>query len=100
MPQRNVNLTDHFDQFIDATIASGRFSNASEIVREALRLLEQREREDEAKLKWLQGAAKEGFDAIEQGDYVSLDSREALNAFLKGIHKEIAPEPTVDDSRG
>ncbi len=42
MPTRNVNLTPHFDQFIDAGISSGRFSNASELVREGLRLLEQR----------------------------------------------------------
>ena len=44
MPTRNVNLTDHFDNFIQARIKSGRFSNASEVVREGLRLLEQRER--------------------------------------------------------
>ena len=58
MPTRNVNLTDHFDRFIEDGIASGRFSNASEIVREGLRLLEQREQEDQAKLKWLRAAVK------------------------------------------
>ena len=44
MPTGNVNLTEHFDRFIEAGITSGRFSNASEVVREGLRLLEQRER--------------------------------------------------------
>jgi len=47
MPTRNVNLTDHLDGFIERGITSGRFSDASEMVREGLRLLEQREQEDE-----------------------------------------------------
>jgi antitoxin ParD1/3/4 len=38
------------------------------VVREGLRLLEQREREDQAKIEWLRTAAKEGFDDIERGD--------------------------------
>lgn len=50
MPTRNVNLTEHFDRFIESGVTSGRFSNASEVVREGLRLLEQREQEDKAKL--------------------------------------------------
>ena len=59
MPTRNVNLTEHFDRFVEAGITSGRFSNASEVVREGLRLLEQREQEDKAKLEWLRATAKE-----------------------------------------
>jgi len=51
MPTRNVNLTEHFDRFIEAGVESGRFSNASEVVREGLRLLEQREKEDRAKIE-------------------------------------------------
>jgi antitoxin ParD1/3/4 len=58
MPTRNVNLTDHFDRFIEAGITSGRFGNASEAVRDGLPLLEQRESEDKAKLRWLRAAVK------------------------------------------
>ena len=43
MPTRNVNLTEHFDKFIEAAVVSGRFSNASEVVREALRLMDDRD---------------------------------------------------------
>ena len=46
MPTRNVNLTEHLDTFIETGVASGRFSNASEVVREGLRLLEHRDLED------------------------------------------------------
>ena len=71
MPTRNVNLTEHFDTFIESAIASGRFSNASEIVRERLRLLEQRELENKAKLEWLRTAAREGFDAADRSDFIA-----------------------------
>jgi len=100
MPTRNVNLTEHFDRFIDAGITSGRFSNASEVVREGLRLLEQREQEDKAKLEWLRGTAKEGFDAIERGDYVTLNSEEQLDAFLNQIHEEVSAELAAERKLG
>jgi antitoxin ParD1/3/4 len=92
MPTRNVNLTEHFDRFIENGITSGRFSNASEVVREGLRLLEQREQEDKARLEWLRAAAKEGFDAADRGDYVALNSEEELDAFLGQIQEEVSAE--------
>ena len=50
MPTRNINLTDHFDRLIKGEVASGRYGNASEVVREGLRLMERRKEEDRAKL--------------------------------------------------
>jgi antitoxin ParD1/3/4 len=100
MPTRNVNLTEYFDRFIEKRITSGRFSNASEVVREGLRLLEQREREDKAKLEWLRAAAKEGFDAIENGDYVALNSEEEIGAFMDQIHEEVSTSLRAERKRG
>ena len=40
MPTRNVNLTDDLDRFVVAKVASGRYVNASNVVRDALRALE------------------------------------------------------------
>jgi antitoxin ParD1/3/4 len=100
MPQRNVNLTEHFDQFIDTNLASGRFSNASEIVREGLRLLEQREREDEAKLEWLRAAAKAGFDDFERGDYVTFHDGKGLDEWMSEIHAEVVVELAADGQHG
>ena len=99
MPTRNVNLTEHFDRFIDAGINSGRFSNASEVVREGLRLLEQRELEDKAKLKWLRAAAKEGFDDIERGDYVTLRSDRDIEEFMRKVGEEASAELKAERSR-
>jgi antitoxin ParD1/3/4 len=89
MSTRNINLTDHFDRFIEAGITSGRFSNASEVMREGLRLLEQREQEDQAKLEWLRSAAKEGFDAVERGDYVTLPSANEVEKFVRQIGQKV-----------
>jgi antitoxin ParD1/3/4 len=92
MPTRNVNLTEHFDRFIEAGITSGRFSDASEAVREGLRLLEQREQEDKAKIEWLRAAAKEGFDDIELGDYVTLRSGKEIDDFIDQLGEEASAE--------
>ena len=88
MPTRNVNLTEHFDKFIAKRVKSGRFSNASEVVREGLRLLEQREAEEKARLGWLQEAIQEGIDAADRGDYTELRSREEMKAFLDLVHRQ------------
>src|ERR1017187_2992816 len=89
MPTRNVNLTESFDRFIEAGITSGRFSNASEVVREGLRLLEQREREDHAKIEWLRAAAKKGLDDIERGDYVTLRSDKESDDFIDSTWRRV-----------
>ena len=83
MPTRNVFLTAHFDSFIASGIERGHYSNASEVVREGLRLLEQREAEDRAKVEWLRHAAQEGIDAVERGEYVTLGSPEAVAEHLR-----------------
>jgi antitoxin ParD1/3/4 len=41
---RNVSLTPELEEFVDSKVASGRYRSASEVVRAALRLLEERER--------------------------------------------------------
>jgi antitoxin ParD1/3/4 len=46
----NVSLTPELDKFVAAKVASGRYNSASEVVREALRLLEDHERTRDAQL--------------------------------------------------
>ncbi len=60
MPTRNINLTPELDEFVDARLQSGRYANASEVVRAGLRALEEDEREDHAKLEALRAALEEG----------------------------------------
>ena len=60
MPTRNVNLTEELDRFLLKKVKSGRYENASEVVRAALRTLEREERQYEAKLAALRTAIDEG----------------------------------------
>lgn len=88
MPTRNVNLTHHYDNFIDTTIAAGRFSNASEAVRAGLHLLERQEAEDQAKIEWLRGTTREAFEAFDRGEGVSLSSADDIDALVNSAIEE------------
>lgn len=61
MPTRNVVLTKHHQDVIDHLVKSGRYQNASEVLREGLRLVEQRENVEAVKLQALREAAATGF---------------------------------------
>ena len=100
MPTRNVNLTEHFDRFIETGVTSGRFSNASEVVREGLRLLEQREQEDKAKIEWLRAAAKVGFDSIGRGEGIEFETVDDLEAYVHQIGQEVSAEVAGARNRG
>jgi antitoxin ParD1/3/4 len=69
MPTRNVNLTEELDRFVLTKVESGRYENASEVVRAALRILEREEEQYEAKLAALRAAIDEGdASGIAQGN--------------------------------
>lgn len=73
-PQREHHAADQVYQQV-----------ASEVVREGLRMLEQREEEEKAKLAWLRGAIQEGVDAAERGEYTTLPTAGAVSDFLHGL---------------
>jgi antitoxin ParD1/3/4 len=99
VPTRNVNLTEHFDCFIETGVTSGRFSNASEVVREGLRLLEQREKEDKARIEWLRAAAREATDSIDRGEGVEFETMDDLAAYVHRIGEEVSAELTAMRTR-
>jgi antitoxin ParD1/3/4 len=84
MPTRNISLTPEQDAFVERVVRTGEYQNASEAVRDALRVLQQRRREDALKLKALRMQIKAGMDALETGDFVEIDG-EDLQAYLEGI---------------
>lgn len=85
MPTRNVVLTDHQAALVEQLVASGRYQNASEVLREGLRLVEQREAEDASRLEALRSAVRGGVADIDAGRYKTFESRDALRAHLKSI---------------
>ena len=80
MPTRNVNLTAELDRFVLEKVESGRYENASEVVRAALRTLEREEQQYEAKLASLRKAIDDEGDTtgVAEGN-VFVRVREKLN---------------------
>lgn len=72
MPTRNVVLSQHQHELVEALVHSGRYQNASEVLREGLRLIEERDRIEEAKLKALKQAARQGWTDISAARYVDV----------------------------
>jgi antitoxin ParD1/3/4 len=71
MPTQNVNLSEHLSEFIRERVESGRYQNASEVVRAGLRMLEQSEAEDALKLENPRRMATEAFAAMDRGEYTA-----------------------------
>ena len=87
MPTRNVVLTDRQADLLERLVASGRYQNASEVLREGLRLIEDREAEDKARLEALRDAANVGSADIDAGRFRSFESPAALERHLAAIAK-------------
>ena len=84
MPTRNINLTDHLDAFIEGGTSSGQHKNASEVVRDGLRLLEQRQAEDALRLQRLREAVRVGEEAFERGEFEDAELKD-LGSYLAGL---------------
>ena len=72
----SVTLGDHFDGFVREQIETGRYGNASEVMRAGLRLLE----EHEAKVRALRQALVEGEQGEQGGDAGPLDFEQIRRA--------------------
>ena len=66
----NVSLTPELDKFVAAKVESGRYTSASEVVREALRLLEERDRARTAQLAALNRELGTRLASLERGEIV------------------------------
>ncbi|MEN6437498.1 MAG: type II toxin-antitoxin system ParD family antitoxin [Syntrophobacter sp.] len=69
----NVNLTPQLEKLIKEKVASGLYNSASEVVREALRLMEEQDRVRAVKLEQLRRDIREG---LESGEPTSWDAEE------------------------
>lgn len=84
MPNRNIGLTTVQDAFIDRLVPSGTRQNASEAVRDALRLIQPPRLEDTAKLKQLRRHVPTGLNELTRGDFVEVET-DGLERFLGSL---------------
>jgi len=66
----NVSLTKELEQLVNNKVKTGRYLSASEVVREALRLLEDRDRLNEIRLADMRDAIRAGNDELARGQRV------------------------------
>jgi antitoxin ParD1/3/4 len=66
----NVSLTPELDRFVAGKVESGRYNSASEVVREALRLLEEHDRARNAQLAAFNHEVGTRLASLDRGEYV------------------------------
>ena len=81
----NLSLTPQLEQYIKDCAATGAYNNASEVVREALRLFIRTEEQRHLKLQNLRQAIKQGEDAIIKGELTDLSSTDELDQFFEQL---------------
>jgi len=64
----NVSVGQEFEEYVRSKVDSGDYASASEVVRDGLRLLREKEQLFEARLQTLRGEIQKGIDQIERGE--------------------------------
>lgn len=95
MPTRNVVLSDQQQQLVENLVRSGRYQNASEVLRDGLRLIEQRERIEAAKLDALKRAARQGWADVAAGRYADVTD-DRLEDFVAQLGRRSAKPPKTE----
>ena len=83
----NVSLTPRLENFIKNKIKKGRYQSASEVVRDALRALEDREQDREQRLADLRKEVAIGLNDIKEGRYKTY-----TDATLKDLIEDVKRE--------
>jgi antitoxin ParD1/3/4 len=84
MPTRNVNLTAEQDAFVEEAVRAGKYQNASEAVRDAVRGLQLRHQHDELKLAALRAHVEAGVAALERGQFTQVEDAD-LDAYFDDL---------------
>jgi len=95
----HVNLTPHLDRFVLRKVKSGRYNNASEVIREALRKLEDDEVARHSTLEDpdnVEQLVQEGLDDLKRGDYIDINGEDELRAYFAKARERAHAELTVE----
>jgi antitoxin ParD1/3/4 len=76
----NVSLTPEFEKFVEAEVASGRYQSASEVFREGLRLLQDREDKRKVAIEEVRKKVRKGLESAKRGEL--FDGEEVLREIL------------------
>jgi len=101
MDQMNVSITDRLVSYVRKKVKSGRYNNASEVVREALRRMEDEDAravrlakpsaEDiltdltEQQIERIRQRVRASIEAVDTGEYTEYEGREGLKKLADGV---------------
>lgn len=101
MDQMNVSLTDRLAGFVRQKVSSGRYNNASEVVRDALRRMEEDDQRatrlaaptvedvladlDASQLDGIRKRVRAGIESVERGEFAEYNGRKGLDKLATGI---------------
>jgi antitoxin ParD1/3/4 len=77
----NVSLTPELEKLVQEKVKTGRYNSASEVVREALRLLEEQDQLRALRLEEVRKKIAEGLEALDRGE--GMDGEEAIEQLRK-----------------
>ncbi len=97
MPTRNVVLSDRQAALVARLVESGRYQNASEVMRAGLRLVERQETEEEIRLEAMREAVDAGIADITAGRYRVFDTADALRDGLSALADEALGGSSTED---
>ncbi len=100
MPTRNIVLTEYQADLVERLVSSGRYQNASEVLREGLRLVEGQEAEGKARIKALRDAARIGIADMEAGRYRTFNTPSDLEQHLGKIRDSTISTKSRKESDG
>ncbi len=80
----SIALTPRLEAFVREQVEAGRYNNVSEVVRDALRLLERRQQADEVKLEALRKAVASGVAALDDNEFTIVESQD-IKTFVSGL---------------
>lgn len=72
----NVSLTPELEKLVQSKVDSGLYNSASEVIRESLRLLHERDRVREIRLEELRKEIQKGVNQLERGEYTIYETEE------------------------
>jgi len=91
MNAHQVDLTDHLSDFVEEQVATGRYHDVGEVIREALRRYEQEVAAEQAYIGLIRSIASEGRAAIARGDFAFIDGEDASQALFDRITGRTQP---------
>ena len=80
----HVSLTEKLDEYVKSKVQSGLYNNASEVVREALRLKISADETDEIKLQRLRDAIEPAWQQAERGEFSEYSLEKSLAKLRAG----------------